>query len=98
MHDRTYWRMEDNSRLIAEARDSDHELCIALGERLEQADIMADGRLEEAIERARDAEIDANRLDDKVYELRVEIDKLEMMLGQRDDRIAELEEQLKKGN
>lgn len=98
MHDRTYWRCEDSKRLIAEARDSDHELCIALGERLEQSEEYNDTRVEDALERARDAEIDANRLDDKVYELRVEIDKLEMMLGQRDDRIAELEEQLKKGN
>ena len=52
MHDRTYWRAEDSARLISEARDSNHELCIALGERL----------------------------------------------AQRDDRIAELEAQLKKGN
>lgn len=81
MHDRTYWRCEDSKRLIAEARDSDHELCIALGERLAQSE-----------------EYNANRLDDRVYELGVEIDKLEMMLGQRDDRIAELEAQLKKGN
>lgn len=98
MHDRTYWRAEDSKRLIAEARDSDHELCIALGERLAQSEEYNDTRVEEAIERARDAEIDANRLDDRVYELGVEIDKLEMMLSQRDDRIAELEEQLKKGN
>ena len=33
--DRTYWRCCDNKRLIEEARDSGHELCIALGERLE---------------------------------------------------------------
>ena len=33
-HDRTYWRACDTARLIEEARDSGHELCIALGERL----------------------------------------------------------------
>ena len=33
--DRTYWRACDNKRLIEEARDSGHELAIALGERLE---------------------------------------------------------------
>ena len=35
MHDRTYWRVQDTKRLITEAKDSGHELCIALGERLE---------------------------------------------------------------
>lgn len=35
MNDRTYWRACDGKRLIEEARDSGHELCIALGERLE---------------------------------------------------------------
>lgn len=35
MNDRTYWRACDNKRLIEEARDSGYELCIALGERLE---------------------------------------------------------------
>jgi len=35
MNDRTYWRACDDKRLIEEARDSGHELCIALGERLE---------------------------------------------------------------
>lgn len=33
--DRTYWRACDDRRLIEEARDSGHELAIALGERLE---------------------------------------------------------------
>lgn len=36
-HDRTYWRSASDARLIDEARDSGHELCIALGERLEDA-------------------------------------------------------------
>lgn len=35
MNDRTYWRACDDKRLIEDARDSGHELCIALGERLE---------------------------------------------------------------
>ena len=34
--DRDYWRSSSDDRLIEEARDSNHELCIALGERLEQ--------------------------------------------------------------
>ena len=34
-HDRTYWRSEHDDRLIEAARDSGHELAIALGERLD---------------------------------------------------------------
>lgn len=45
-YDRTYWRHADQRRLIEAARDSNHELCIALGERLEDMadypDLLAD--------------------------------------------------------
>ena len=45
-NDRTYWRQTDDRRLIEAARDSNHELCIALGERLEDSayypDLIAD--------------------------------------------------------
>lgn len=45
-HDRTYWRQSGDTRLIEAARDSNHELCIALGERLEDCagnvDLVAD--------------------------------------------------------
>lgn len=34
-NDRTYWRQADGRRLIEAARESNHELAIALGERLE---------------------------------------------------------------
>ena len=40
--DRTYWRREDSRRLIEAARDSGHELAIALGERLEALDAVDD--------------------------------------------------------
>ena len=33
--DRQYWRFSDSRTLIEAARDSGHELCIALGERLD---------------------------------------------------------------
>ena len=36
MHDRTYWRLCEMRLLLEAARDSEHELCIALGERLER--------------------------------------------------------------
>ena len=45
-NDRTYWRQADDRRLIEAARESNHELAIALGERLEDCadcpDIIAD--------------------------------------------------------
>ena len=34
-NDRTYWRLCDDKRLIEEAYNSDDELCIVLGDRLE---------------------------------------------------------------
>lgn len=94
--DRDYWRSEPTKRLIEEARTKGCELCRAIGERLEDAENDIENRVAEAEERAKDFEIDCNKLDDKVYELRVEIDKLNLMLGTRDERIAELEAALKK--
>lgn len=48
--DRTYWRGCGGRRLIEAARDSGHELAIALGERLEDCDgldaALADARAE----------------------------------------------------
>lgn len=102
MADRTTYRTWEIKRLVEEARyNPNRELAIALGERLEDLDFDADERLAEAEERARDAERDANKLDDRLYELGVEIDKLELMISQRDDEIADLQaqiEQLQKGN
>ncbi len=102
MADRTTYRTWEIKRLVEEARyNPNRELAIALGERLEDLDFDADERLAEAEERARDAERDANKLDDRLYELGMENDRLEMMLDQRDDEIANLQaqiEQLQKGN
>ena len=48
--DRTYWRREDDKRLIEAARESGHELAIALGERLDDFagtdDALADAQAE----------------------------------------------------
>lgn len=48
--DRTYWRRCSDRRLIEAARDSGHELAIALGERLEDSegidDALADAHAE----------------------------------------------------
>lgn len=95
MSDRTTYRTWEAKRLIEEAKyNPNRELAIALGERLEDAEHDTDDIVAEAEERARDAERDACKLDDKIYELGVEIDKLELMLEER-DRIIE---ELKKGN
>lgn len=48
--DRNYWRSSCVRRLLDAARDSGHELCIALGERLEDLDeaddLLSDARAE----------------------------------------------------
>ena len=96
MADRTYYRREDDQRLIEEAKyNPNRELAIALGERL--ADVLAelDERIGDERERVKDFERYANKLDDKVYELRVEIDKLEMMLDQRNIEIEQLKKEQK---
>ena len=68
--DRTYWRACDNKRLIEEARDSGHELAIALGERLE-ALAAADDQLYD-LKRERD------ELERRVDYLRKELDAYEL--------------------
>ena len=102
MADRSYYRHEDDARLIEEAKyNPNRELAIALGERLEDVLAEMDEKIGEQKDRAADFERDANKLDDKIYELRVEIDGLSMTLQQRDDEIAHLRDQLnnlKKGN
>ena len=49
--------------------------------------------IDELQERADDFERDANRLDDRVYELQQKIDVLELMLDTRDETIEQLKEQ-----
>lgn len=62
-HDRTDWRATSTRTLIEAARDSGHELAIALGERLEEldhnesmvADLQAETReLEQRVDTLRD--------------------------------------------
>ena len=99
MADRSYYRLENDTRLIEEAKyNPNRELAIALGERLEDVLAEFDEKVDEQKERAADFERDARELDDKIEEMDGIIAKLEMALDYRDNRIAELEEQLKKGN
>lgn len=64
-HDRAYWRACDNKRLIEEARDSGHELAIALGERLEA--------LAEADDQLYDLKRERDELERRVDDLRAEL-------------------------
>ena len=84
MNDRNYWRTCDTSRLIEEAFDGDNELAIVLAERLEDMDVEGQEELADWRQRAEDLQIDCNQFDDKVYELRAEIEKLELMIADRD--------------
>jgi chromosome segregation ATPase len=84
MNDRNYWRTCDMLDLIEAAFDSDNELAIVLGERLGDMDTEAREELAEWKQKAEDLQIDCNQLDDKVYELRAEIEQLELMIAERD--------------
>ena len=68
--DRTYWRREDSRRLIEAARDSGHELAIALGERLEALDAVDDD--------LHDAKAEIAELTRRVDYLRKELDAYEL--------------------
>ena len=68
--DRTYWRACDNKRLIEEARDSGHELAIALGERLEA--------LADADDQLYDLKRERDELERRVDYLRKELDAYEL--------------------
>jgi len=68
--DRTYWRREDSRRLIEAARDSGHELAIALGERL--------GMLSDTADDLHDAKAEIAELSRRVDYLRKELDAYEL--------------------
>lgn len=94
MGDRSTYRYDDDGRLIEEAKyNPNRELAIALGERLEDVLATTDAKIYEYKERAKDLEIDCNQLDDKIYALQAEIQKLELMLGERDRIIQELKKE-----
>jgi hypothetical protein len=94
LKDRSYYRIEEDKILIEEAKyHPNAELAVALAERLEEVQFENAREIDELQERADDFERDANRLDDRVYELQQKIDVLELMLDTRDNIIAELKEQ-----
>ena len=92
--DRNHYRMREDSNLLEEAKyNPTAELAIILAERLDDVLLEADTDIEEAKEATADANREVSRLDDKVYELQMEINKLELMIGERDRIIDELKEQ-----
>lgn len=92
--DRNHYRMREDSNLLEEAKyNPTAELAIILAERLDDVLLEAETDMEEAKAAAEDARLDMNQLDDKIYMLQQEIDKLELMLGERDRIIDELKEQ-----
>lgn len=66
-HDRTYWRGVSARTLIEAARDSGHELAIALGERLEEF-ISLENQLTEALNRNEYLRSENHRLEDDLRE------------------------------
>lgn len=93
--DRNTYRMREDSKLLEEAKyNPTAELAVVLAERLAEVQSEFEEQIEEAKEAAEDARLDMNQLDDKIYLLQQEIEKLELMISQRDDTINEL----KKGN
>lgn len=89
MYDRTYWRAEPDERLIEAGYESNHELCIALAERLDEAQETADYYAGETTERVRDLEIDVNRLEDQLHVSQRERERLESII---DGMAAEIEQ------
>ena len=70
-HDRTYWRAQDDKRLIDEAKHNPTaELAIALGERLEALDAVDD--------ELHDAKAEIAELNRRVDYLRKELDVYEL--------------------
>lgn len=67
--DRTEWRTMGTRDLVGAARDSGHELAIALGERLEELATVADDALQEALE-------DLRELDRRCDALRAELEEM----------------------
>ena len=93
-----YYRMCEDSYLIEEAKhNSNAELAIVLGERLEAVSVEYEAEIEALRDRAADFERDANRLDDEICELQHKIDVLELMLATRDETIEQLKDKKNEG-
>jgi peptidoglycan hydrolase CwlO-like protein len=94
--DRNTYRMCEDSDLLREAADNPNaELAVVLGERLQDVVTEMEADIYEAKERANDFEIDANRLDDKVYQLQSEIARMKSIIDGMAAEIEQLKETAK---
>lgn len=89
-HDRDYWRSLHDALLIEAARDSGHELCIALGERLDA--------LQGFEERSEDAETEIKELDARADAWKADALALQAQIEALEAEIANLEALNASGN
>jgi Na+/phosphate symporter len=95
--DRNYYRMLDDVELILEAAENPTaELAVVLGERMEAVSTSYEAEIELHADRAERFERDANQLDDKIYELRAEIEKYAIAAAAREGEISYLRDELSK--
>lgn len=89
MKDRTYYRQMPDQYLVEQGKESKHELCIALAERLEDV-----GSLDERIVDQQDT-IDDLKME--ISNLNEEIEQLNTQNANLEDEISALIKQLKEG-
>ena len=75
-HDRDYYRCLHDADLIEAGLHSGDEIAIALAERLEDMDAESAIHIGDLRESLKDAERDLSRMDDKIYELQAEIERI----------------------
>jgi len=73
--DRTYWRQSSTKTLIEQARHSDNELAIALGERLGEYQDTSD-TIDDLLQDNKALARDVAGLEEAISELQTEIDQL----------------------
>lgn len=91
--DRDYWRCCDNQRLIDEARDSGHELSIALGERLEGHDSPATEQLRAELD---SLEVRAEAIELELDDIRLDNERLRRTNARLEDELAKAEDILRR--
>jgi len=103
MRDRTYYRQLIDDELIEIGRDSKHELCIALAERLEDA-IALDAQLadqQETIDERRlltsSSRLEISSLMSLISSSRLEISSLMSLISSLEDEISALVKQINEG-
>ena len=87
MRDRTYYRQLIDDELIELGRDSKHELCIALAERLENA-IAPDERLADQQDTIDDLKREIANLKDDLVDREADITALMKQLGQGSTEVS----------